>query len=211
MKIIVTTFYYLNFKLLAQKTVPNHRAYCEERGYTYNPYMFNDEGMAEGYDGICRAGKANALLAHRTLSVQTKADYLFTIGVDAIFTNMKNTIESLIEKYKNYEITVGTDWDGINTSQMLIKKSKTSRKYLLEILAYIAKGGEHDQRYFKENPRPFIAKAQQKEMNSYDHELRLEEFDNAKHWQDGDFILHMAGSSLENRMAVIDKWLGRVK
>lgn len=211
MNFIVTTFYYPNFKSLADKTTPNHRAYCNKHGYTYNPFVFSEELTGTGYQKLCQAGKANAILALRTLQIQSKADYLFTIGCDALFTNMDITLESLVEYYEGMDIVIGTDWDGPNASQLLVKNSKNSRRYFQEIMAYIANDGEHEQRYFKDYPRPFIARAAQKKINSYDHELRLEEFNDKRHWTEGDFILHMAGSTLEQRMSVMDKWLGRVK
>lgn len=210
MKFIVTTFYYPNFKPLADKTTLNHRAYCEKHGYIYNPYTFTEVPKGNGYQKLCQAGKDNAILALRTLQTQTKADYLFTIGCDALFTNMDLTLEGLVKSYKDFDIVIGTDWDGINASQILVKNSKVSKKYFLEIMVYLGKGGEHEQTFFKENLRKFIHKVPQRVINSYDHELRHETLNPVQHWQVGDFIVHFAGSTLEQRMSVIDKWLGRV-
>jgi len=234
MKIVVTTFYYPNYKGLAEKTTANHRAYCKKHGYQYFEHKmenYNTEDAMDmdirmmegvrgqefkdqprGYQALCVAGQRNANFAMKMLlKLDPRFDYIFTIGCDAIFTDTSQTIEELTKWYPK-DIMVGTDKAGINSSQMLIKNCNNSFQYFLEMLRRVDAGDcEHDQRYFWDNPRPFIFPVAQKAMNSYDCGARLEPEDDPGNWTPGDYIVHLAGMTLEQRMSVIDKWLGRVK
>lgn len=210
-KIIVTTFYDQNYLLLAAKTNPNHRAYCGRHGYEYRAKEMTDAFVGSGYEALCRMGFFNVDYAQETLLGMRDGQWLFTLGCDTVITKMDFELEELAKLYVGYEIITGSDWDGINSSQMLIKNTPRVRKYFDEMLSWILGGGEHDQAYLKTHPEEFLVMSAQGWMNAYDHELRLEEFDPKKHWDEGDFLVHLAGSTLEQRMGVIDKWLGRVK
>ena len=170
MKIVVSSFYYPNYKELAEHTVHgNLRRYCEKHGYIFHPHVVIDSFKGDGYQWLCEAGKKNAILVLKSLYDFRDCDYLFTVGADAIITNTNVKLEDLIKVYPQ-DIVVGTDWDGINTSQMLIKNVKRSRDYFFDIMKYIGTGGEHDQAYFKNNPKDYVFPTLQRVMNSYDCE-----------------------------------------
>jgi hypothetical protein len=220
MKIKVLTFYHFNYLALASKTNENHLAYCYKHDYVYTTRLMSENlNDKSGYQILCIAGKVNAQLVLELLE-ETKItiagsgfanDYVFTIGCDAIITNMDRKLEAIIEEYRNFDIVTGSDKAGINTSQMLIKNTEQSRSYFKHMLKAIENGCEHDQRYMWDNPKDFICPAPQWVMNSYDTVTRLEGEYDAGNWQAGDFLVHLAGMTLEQRMGVVDQWLGKVK
>jgi hypothetical protein len=215
MKIVVSTFFYPNYTGLAGKTTVTHLNYSNKNGYLYKvnkiEYPVKFKG---GYEALCIAGKENARIVDEILNSaylhHGPPDYLFTIGCDAIITNMDRKLEEIIREYP-FDIVTGSDKAGINTSQMLIKNTEQSRSYFKHMLKAIENGCEHDQRYMWDNPKDFICPAPQWVMNSYDTVTRLEGEYDAGNWQAGDFLVHLAGMTLEQRMGVVDKWLSKVK
>jgi hypothetical protein len=211
MKIVVSSFNYTNYNEFANKTKKNHLYYCRKNGYTYISQEVKESLQGfNGYDILCKAGKVNAQIINNNLSSYAENGYLFTLGCDAIITNMDRKLEEIIREYP-FDIVTGSDKAGINTSQMLIKNTEQSRSYFKHMLKAIENGCEHDQRYMWDNPKDFICPAPQWVMNSYDTVTRLEGEYNAGNWQAGDFLVHLAGMTLEQRMGVVDQWLGKVK
>ncbi|MDE2101896.1 MAG: hypothetical protein KGL39_31915 [Patescibacteria group bacterium] len=211
MKITVSTFYDPTFLPLAEKTIPNHDAYCFKHGYIYKRLELQNPVKGNGYEKLCKFGLVKAKFDLDTLTKMADGDYLFTLGVDAIITDMDKKLETLIEEYKDFLIVVGSDRAGINSSQQLIRNCPTARKYYLKMVAWILEGGEHDQAYLHSHPENFMIETNQKCMNSYDCETRLEPPGTPGDWSEGDFLVHLAGMTLEQRMGVVNKWLGRVK
>lgn len=209
--IFFSSFHYQNYKKLADKTTLNHKKYCEKNGYDFWPHRINDSlDDKSGYDILCIAGKMNAIIIFDFLRQMNSNDYLFTIGCDAVITNTDIKLEDIIDQYKS-DIICGSDPAGINTSQLLIKNTEQTRQYFKDMLKYIESGGEHDQRYMWDNRREFMFETNQHVMNSYDCVARLEGENHPSNWQEGDFLVHLAGLTLEQRMSRIDYWLGKVK
>lgn len=218
MRFVVTTFYDQNYKQLAEKTNPNHQAYCDRHGYEYMVKELPGSFKGDGYHALCEMGKTNADYIVETLNKTKTTDWIFTIGCDAVITEMNLKLESIIEYFEGYQIITGSDWDGINSSQMIIQNANSTYQYfrrMRDLLEwnkiYIGYYYEHDQHFLKTNPRDFMIESPQRFMNSYDHELRKEQFDKSKHWFEGCFLVHMAGSTLEQRMDRVDYWLGKAK
>ena len=210
MKFTVLTFCDETFKLMAEITGNNHRDYCHKHGYFCKKRIF-PAFKGNGYERLCYAAKINAEIILQELYLGKENDYLFTIGSDAIITNMEIKLEDIAGEYKDFNIIVGSDSGGINSSQQLIKITPRSRKYYMEMVAWIEKGGEHDQRYMHENPKEFMIETHQNLMNSYDCETRQEPPETPGNWKTGDFLVHLAGMTLEQRMAVLNKWMERVR
>lgn len=208
MKIAMSTFYYTNFSKLADKTVPVMREYCRKHGYAFFEQQIEDESTDETKN-IISAGIHNLEIPLGLLENQDWIDVLFVCGVDVVITDSEKKIEYILNGDK-YKILTGSDWDGISTSQMIIKNHELSRLYLLDGIDEIEDGDfEHDQEYFKRRRNDWIFPTEQRVMNSYDCEARMEGKENPGNWQEGDFLVHMAGMTLKQRMDRVDYWLGR--
>ena len=214
MNIIATSFYFENYLKLAEKTVDgNLKDYCYKHGYACMPFYLGGVGGTP-YEIACRACRNNTELLLKILNEYPYYDYVWHRDCDSIITNTEIKLEHLIERYPSpqYEIITGSDKAGISMGQVLVHNTPTARNYLREILDGIDSGKyEHEQKFMWSNLRDFIAVTDQRVMNSYDCESRLESLNDLGNWREGDFLVHLAGLNLEQKMSVVDKWLGRVK
>ena len=213
MKIIVSSFYYPNYKDLADKTIyQNLKHYCEKNGYEFLPFAL--ESMPEGtpYEIACQACRLNTQLILKTLEDRQDFDWFFHRDCDSIITDMDFKLDSIIALYPNAEIITGSDIAGISMGQVLVKNTYRVKKYLAMVLAGIDSGSyEHEQKFMWANPVEFLKETPQRMMNSYDCEARLENDVAPSSWQEGDFLVHMAGLNLEQKMSRLDYWMGKVR
>lgn len=213
MNIIVTSFYYPNYAELAQKTIyKNLSDYCYKHGYWLKVYALPDPKETDPYKLACMACRKNTEILLELLTDYPHYDYVWHRDCDSIITDMSVTLEGCAGFYKSppYEIIVGSDKAGVSMGQVLVHNTPTAREYLKAILDAIDAGEEHEQSYMQKNLKPFIAVTPQRWMNSYDCEARLEK-DDPGQWQEGDFLVHLAGLNLEQKMSRLDYWMGRVK
>jgi hypothetical protein len=216
MNFICTSFYYANskgenFKELADQTFDNLEEYCRKWGYRFEPYILQEEIEGTAYEVAVKACRKNSELLLKTLEDNHSCDYVWHRDCDSIITNMDISLESIIGKYPSppYEIIVGSDKAGLSMGQVLVHNTPTGRQYLQDILDGIDRGEEHEQTYMGKNMKGFIAVVPQRVMNSYDCEARLEP-DDPGNWQAGDFLVHLAGLNLNQKMEVLPKWMSRV-
>lgn len=209
-KIIVSTFYYPNYDPLAEYTVKeNLSGYCLRHRYELIPYRLDEPIDPDPYKMACRACFKNTELILDTLEKRPDAEYVFHRDCDSIITDMNRKLEDFALLYP-FDIVIGSDKAGLNAGQMLVKNTEQARKYLREFLDHKSKY-EHEQDYMAKNPKPFLHVVPQRVMNSYDTESRLEQFDPMASWQEGDFLVHLAGLNLGQKMKVVQKWLGKVE
>ena len=214
MKIIVSTFYYPNYKDLAEKTVwQNLLQYCRKHDYEFLPFAIDEMPTGTPYEIACKACRLNTQLILKTLEDRfDSCDYFFHRDCDSIITDMDKSLESLIEFYKDYDIVTGSDRAGISMGQVLVKNSFRARKYLTEILCGIDSGTyEHEQKYMWNHPVDFLKETPQRWLNAYDCVGRLESADDPSNWRDGDFLVHLAGLNLEQKINRLDYWMGKVR
>ena len=213
MKIIVSTFYYPNYKELAEKTVwKNLKDYCLRHDYEFMPFAIEATPTGTPYEVACKACRLNTQLILKTLEERGDCDYFFHRDCDSIITDMSVKLETLAEYYKEYEIITGSDKAGISMGQVLVKNTYQTRKYLAMILAGIDSGFyEHEQKFMWSNPVDFLTTTPQDWLNAYDTEARLEPFEVGVSWKPGNFLVHLAGLNLEQKMNRLDYWLSKVK
>jgi len=210
MKIVVTTMYYSNYFELARATVHQNLAwYCERLGYTFVPYALSDEVDPDPYKMACKACVKNTELILKTLEDHPDCDYVFHRDCDSIILNMNRRIEDIVAEYpKEIEILFGGDKAGLSAGQMIVKNTPQVKAYLQEYLDHKAQY-EHEQDFYQKNLRDFIVITPQHIMNSYDCVARLENPNDPANFRDGDFLVHLAGLNLEQKMSVVQKWMGR--
>lgn len=211
MKILVTTFYYPNYQELAKLTVDDNLAwYCFRLKYHFKPFAIDEEIDPDPYKMACKACRKNTELLLKLLEDNPELEYVWHRDCDSVITNMNRRLEDIITEYP-YDIVTGSDKAGISMGQVLIKNTDRAKLYLREILEGIDhKGYEHEQKYMWANPRPFVFPTPQRVMNSYDCESRLEPLDDPSNWQPGDFLVHMAGMNLKQKMERVEMWMARM-
>jgi len=209
MKITVMSYYWPNYRPLAERTVDeNLREYAKKHGYEFIAYALETKVEEDTYKASCEAGVKKAELVLRTLKIFPDADYVFHRDCDSIIMNMGIGIEEIISRYP-YDILTGSDKAGISDGQMIVKNTEKAKKYISQYLAN-RDNYEHQQDFMWTNPAPFLFGTPQRVMNSYDCESRLEPLNDESNYQGGDFLIHLTGLTIEQRMKVLEKWMGRV-
>jgi len=210
-KIIVTTMYYPNYAELAKKTVEiNLREYCEKHGYDGVVHAVMDDVDSDPYKMACKACVKNTELILKTLNDHPECDYVFHRDCDSIILDMNRKIEAIISEYPpEIELLFGGDKAGLSAGQMIVKNTPKVKLYLQEFLDAKA-NYEHEQDFYQKNLRDFIVVTPQHVMNSYDCKSRLESEKDPANYRDGDFLVHLAGLNLEQKMGVVNTWIGRV-
>ena len=210
MKVVVTSLYYENYTELAKITVYRNLAwYAFRLGYAFVPYFVQDAVDPDPYKMACKACVKNTELILKTLNDYPDAEWVFHRDCDSIITNMNRKIEDIYLEY-TYDILTGSDKAGVSAGQMIVRNTERARAYLAEFLEN-QKSYEHEQDYMAKNPRSFLYMTPQNVMNSYDSESRLEPADTPGNWKQGDFLVHLAGLNLTQKMAVVEKWMGKVE
>jgi len=187
--------------------------YCHKQKYELivNLLPQDTEGCTPN-DLLVKAGFDNIQTILNHLETRPDVDAVFQIGSDAIITNTDIKLEDLMKPYEKFDIVTGSDRAGISASQMFVRNTSTAKRYLKDILEGIASGAYlHDQDYMWKNRAVFVFPTLQRVMNSYDSETRLEPIDKQSTWHEGDFLVHLAGIPIDQRMKRLDFWLSKVK
>jgi len=211
--IIVSTFYWENFKDLAAKTVEiNLRQYCQRHGYKFLAMNLGAPPSTNPNEMLILAGRKNTEIALKTLERFPDCEWFFHRDCDSIITNMDMKLEGIVKFFVDADIITGQDQAGLSMGNFLVRNTERAKSYLREILDGIDNHGyEHEQDFMWKNPREFVKAAPNTWLNAYDCEARLEPLDSLQNWQEGCFLVHMAGMNIEQRMSRLDYWMGKVK
>jgi hypothetical protein len=196
-KIKLVTWYDVDMAEVGEITSRIQQEYAQKHGYT----AIRQTGTKEEY----RAAPWNKIAVLRQAMQCDWCEWLMWLDADAVIANMDVTIESIIAQIPNgKEVAFGTDDNGLCTGVFLIRNSPWSRSFLEAVWFLKDVNFEHeygDGRRWEQNCIKALAKHfksvgeriylfPQRWMNSYE-----------EHFQDGDFILHLASRSNEQRLA----------
>ena len=175
--------------------------YCRSRGYHF-------EYLTHSLDESRPIPWSKILLVQKLLE-DCETDYVFWTDADAIVMNKKVKLKRFVDD--RYDMIVGSDGNGINTGQFLIRNCPWSKDFLKRVYAkteYINNGWWEQMaimNLYATNPKDkkHIKVLPQRAMNSYSPDLYQ---DKNSTYRQGDFILHFAGvrgKALEDQM---NKW-----
>ena len=207
--IVCASLYQENYQSLADKTLKeNRQRYCEKNGY--EPiWLFSETVEGGSFENACFLGFKKIELILEIFQHIPHADYVWFADCDAMVMNMRIRIEEIVKKYP-FDILVGSDKNGMSCGSMILKKCDSTLNYLNNLLVD-RNSHLHEQDFFWKNPKPFIFKTPQREMNSWDCTLPSLGPDNPEaQFQTGDFFIHWPSQSIETRLACYEKFKGKV-
>ena len=188
--------------------VANKAEYCKLHGYlaVNQTDNFRYTGKTIGFEKIA--------LALDVFNNHPEVEWLWWTGCDAMITNFTIKIEDKIDD--NYDLIMATDCNEINNDSFLMKNSEWSKKYLQNILDIMP---NYVNQYFYEQQamidtylpnKAHIKIVPQREMNAYvnqfyPHQTKYDLLGTDGTWQQGDWLVHWPGTSLELRLQVADQ------
>ena len=207
MKIAFVTLYTPEYADLANITLASRKKYCQKHGYHLHIQTapLSDRGLA--WD--------KSVLISKALEV---ADVVVWNGVDVVFMNLEFKVESLLEEFKEFSMILSTDVYGINSDNLIFRKSPWSEQFLFAVstlgYAFYRNHPWVEQEAiirFASSP-PYQGKigyAPQNKMNSYLNDLYGRPTAWPGHYQKGDWLVHLPGIPNEKRIEVIKSRLSQ--
>ena len=165
----------------------NKILYCEKNGYE----LIEDDKM---YNSEKPIPWSKLLLIQKYLS---NFDYLVWIDADIYIMNKDVKLETLIEKYKDYDIICGSDWKMANTGVLIVKNTDFSKIFLDKVYTneYDPKADPND-RYLNWEQGSFINLMDRNILNCGTKIKVTNPTEINSYWFNyfpGHFILHFAG------------------
>jgi hypothetical protein len=195
--------------------------------WTQNKQIYCDR---HGYEGILKTDKLKGGIPigfekiFWMLDLMTERqdiEWFWWTGTDAMITNHTIKIEDKI--IPEYDLIMATDCNEINNDSFLIKNSEWGRAYMKSITEVVAKYSNHyfyeqqamiDSVFLEEN-KGKIKIVPQRYLNAYQnslypHQSKYDCLGNDGTWQQGDWLIHWPGTSLEKRLELAKVYLDRV-
>lgn len=148
-------------------------------------------------------------------------EWVWWTGTDSLITNFTIKIEDRIDNA--YNIVIANDVNGLNTDSMLFKNVPETHDYLFWVFdqeprfrnnAWQEQGVIWESLGI-EKYNSMIKQVPQRDMNSYQYNLYgLSPYDklgNPGDWRPGDWLIHWAGTKLEQRLQLADHYMKLVQ
>lgn len=175
-----------------QATYPafvNKTRYCAKHNYPFHFYT-------ESLDTSRPIPWSKVLIILEIFEKHPECDYVFWTDADSLIMNDSIKLSRYIDK--RYNIVSGTDFNGINTGQFLIRNCEWSKEFLLRVYAnekWINNGwweqaSVMDLLRNNHSDRKQVKLLKQRTMNSYAPDLYENRY---VRYHEGDFIIHFAG------------------
>ncbi len=199
MKILLQILYTESWSELAEVVLPNMIDYCKVRGYSYSPHLSPEP--YEGFDKISTI--------YDTFNLYD-IDVIFSRDMDTLITNFHTKVEDFLEDGKDFYIT--KDFNGINAGSFIIKKTAWSKFFITYLESKKGQPGMYCEQnaieaYMAEFPDDEKIKIlPHPSINSYHYPLYPEippQTHEQGQWQMGDFVLHLPGVSMEQRLKIL--------
>ena len=199
-KISLVTLYDQNYKELTDITVVDDKIpYCHRHGYNFH-------ACTSDFDWGFGFTKVQFII---DLFKEYGYEWIYWSGTDTLIMNHSIKLESIIDN--DYHFIVSKDCHDINADSFLIRNSKEGISYLEFIMSqYEAYKGDCwlEQRVMihNENVEPWKSYTKivpQRTFNSYLYELyNRDPKSEPGQFKEGDFLLHLPGLSLEDRIRI---------
>lgn len=225
-RIMVVGTYNQKYDELAQLTIEsNFRRYCSIHNYS----LWSDR-MPDDFERAPQWRKIKLMIE---LLESNSADWLFFVDCDCLFMNMAITVESLIDDEfdiivsrtsgaPDFPVDVADSKNSFLSGQFLVKNSENALRILQEIWeapdwpeGLDINQFDHEMRQMrftlsKDKWKPHIKVIEEKLLNRFwpsrdpDFVNSFPDY-NKNLWEPGDFIVHVTGCSLEERIEAIEK------
>ena len=211
-----------NYNKIVSITLPNKQEYCQRYGYDLSIDDFT-VSIPEHEKSLCGdASVQHKLYLLKTLLSNNNYDWIVWIDADALIMNMTIPLEQVIDD--NYEFIAGEDWNGINAGVLFFKVCDASRYFIDACIAYKPTEYDKTQTPFWWWPSDQCAFTRcvhllktkivhHSQFNAYLHGPRMDNDWRAynigpidpnwtqRNFQLGDFILHLVGDYIQNKIA----------
>lgn len=210
-KVAVVMAHSPNYAPLAELTVPTVRAWCEKHGYdlVYVP------------DADPQRGDRIKIELYQQLYMQAQHDTFVWIDTDAAISNSEVRIEKFVEWHdidEKAHVIFGADPAGLNSGFFVARFSPEAFAYLSESQKRSAEMGWADQVGMIQMAllHPYskwVKVTDGKYCNAYpmEHYPGWQLYPDINQWEEGCFVLHLPGMSMERRIAVLQDYLPRLK
>lgn len=152
-------------------------------------------------------------------------DWIHASGCDLMVTNHLIRLENLVDD--NYHMIVCFDANGMNVDSFLIRNSRIGRGIMQYVLDSFERYKNHY--WFEQQSlidfyfnvplaKEYIKILPQRYMNSYIYDLypewkdkpHIDKTGNNGDWKPGDFMLHLPGTKLQQRIEIMTEFLEKV-
>lgn len=208
MKICILVLYTESWQELADIVLPNLKKYAKK--HLYYTHIEKYEKEFSGFEKLVWCKK-----------LLEEYDVIWSLDMDTFITNHTIRIEQFINKGSNYRLFFITkDYNGINAGSFIIQKDTLNagaHEWLLnEFLNKQGVGGVYCEQdaislWHKEHERTMktlVDILPHPSINSYKYELYPEipyQTHEQGQWQKGDFILHLPGIGINQRVEIFNK------
>lgn len=194
MKICVVTMFSPAYRPIADITLPVLKSYCEKHNYQW--------------EIICVPDWDYSYRKHEYLKEKMKwdIDVFFYIDIDALITNPEIKIENFIDD--EHDLFVCEDVNEVNGGVFILKNTEWAKEFNEFVLAQKAIQVNEQNVYVLCKDDPKIKLLKHPSINSYPYEY-YPEYKNITHeqgnWERNDFICHVPGKSLSERIEILNK------
>lgn len=205
MRICIQCLYTKSWLDIAKITVPNITAYCQKKCYSWNIQCID-----EPYDAFEKIRQIQGLFE------RDEADVVMSIDCDALITNYTKRIEDFLKIDSWFYVC--SDYNGINCGVFIVKNTVYSKIGLDYILSKKEDNDVHCEQdalckylqvfepIINKYDYPKVQILPHPSINSYLYHLYHEtptQTHEQGQWQEGDFILHLPGISMEQRKQIL--------
>lgn len=210
MKIAVASTHDENYREFVELTLySNHKEYCERHNYDLlvGELDYTENKGFEQWKFL--------------LDNVSNYDWIWFVGADTLVMNHTIKIEDKIDN--NYHFIISEDVNGPNAHSFLVRNSKEAKDWIefiwnLRSSSYLHHDWAdnkviHD--FYNVDPwKKYIKVQPQRYMNSYLYRelwgYRWEDRWADGQFQEGDWLLHMPGTSLDTRKWIVENWTNKV-
>jgi galactosyl transferase GMA12/MNN10 family len=201
MKIGVITATDVRYGRVDKITCPVNSRYCQDHGYEWTPMLLTEE-------------RSWAETVWQKIPILRKwlerYDWLMWIDADAMVMNHRIKIERLLGDAGDRDLVISSDLHGLNAGVFILRDSEWSRKFLEDVDAL----------------KPEFLSHKYPEQEAMSRVLHNEDLSNWNHvysppqwllnqfwlqWIPGDFIIHHAGGSVEDKVKGLTPFLSKVE
>lgn len=212
MRIAVAYIYGENYYELAQITIPSLVKFCEKNGYDCITKCVHPNN--KGTYAFIKIKTAMELLEHYEVVLMLEGDMLIT--------NVNYKIEDWLKKDKDWYCC--KDINGVNTASWICKNTDWAKELLHSAYQYKNELWD-EQAYFESLEHSKICYLPHPSINSIIYDLYAptygkvygdkENIPKPTHkegnWQEGDFILHCPGMTLDMRLKIFNEYKNKIQ
>lgn len=201
MRVVLQCLYSESWLDIAKVVVPNIVGYARKHDYLWNIQCFKDYPSDFGYEKFRQI---------KDLFDSGETDVVVSLDCDLLITNYNKKIEDFLNESHDFYITYGANT--YNAGVFILKKSEWAYWFIDYILSKQGKLNMHCEQdaiieYIREFGTKDICIVPHPSFNSFNYRLYPEwpEVRSREEgcWALGDFILHLPGIGMEQRLNII--------